>query len=111
MMCRMTNDEIFRRNLIALMRERGLAAATLSKEAKLNARAVKDIEEGRSGSPRLVTAQALADALEVDLSELLGLGPTPKLRRDLAEFLEQYDEDEQGRFLAALAAIPPARRG
>ncbi|WYK05452.1 helix-turn-helix transcriptional regulator [Cereibacter sphaeroides f. sp. denitrificans] len=105
----MENDEVFRANLIALMKERGLKAATLSKKANLNARAVKDIEEGRSGSPRLVTLQALADALEVDLGELLGLGPRVKLRRDLAEFLAQYDEDDQGRFLAALSAIPPPR--
>lgn len=57
--------------LLALMEEKGFKPATLSKAAGLNARAVTDILEGRSQSPRLSTIKSLSEALGVDLKELV----------------------------------------
>lgn len=102
----MYDNEIFRRNLVRLRKEAGISAAELSRKAELNARAVKDIEEARAQSPKLSTAFALAKALGVDAGELIGLGPRPRLRADLVQFLSQYDEAEQERILQALSALP-----
>ena len=66
-------SEIFRMNLRRLLDERKIGAATLSRKAGLNLRAVKDIEERRAQSPRLSTVFKLAEALEVPPQELLGL--------------------------------------
>ncbi|MGY6704607.1 helix-turn-helix transcriptional regulator [Roseinatronobacter sp.] len=66
-------SEVFRRNMLSFMKIRGLSAAGLSRKAGLNPRAVKDIEERRTGSPRLSTVFNLARALEVPVEVLLGL--------------------------------------
>jgi len=106
----MDESDTFRRNLLRLMAERGLKAAQLSKMAGLNPRAVKDIEEGRAASPKLSTVFALAQALDADPAEMMGLGARARLRQDLVAFLQQYDEADQERLLAALAALPSAPR-
>lgn len=103
----MTEGEIFRRNLMQAMKDRGMTAAGLSKAAGLNARAVKDIEEGRVSSPRLSTVFALAEALGLDPGEMLGLGPRDKIQRELARYLSQFDESEQERLFAALKLLKP----
>lgn len=66
-------SEVFRANLLKTMRDRNIPAATISRKAGLNIRAVKDIEERRAKSPRLVTVFKLAEALEVCPHDLLGL--------------------------------------
>jgi transcriptional regulator with XRE-family HTH domain len=96
----------FRENLLRLMGEQKLRAAELSKRAGLNPRAVKDIEENRVVSPKLSTVIALAEALGADPAEMMGLGARGAVKPELARFLSQYTEDEQGRILAALAAFP-----
>lgn len=103
----MNEGETFRRNLLAAMAEQGLTAAGLSRAAGLNPRAVKDIEEGRVSSPRLSTVFALAEALDLDPGEMLGLGPRDKIRRELALYLSQFDEDEQESLLSALKLLKP----
>jgi transcriptional regulator with XRE-family HTH domain len=104
------DPEIFRQNLLRAMQERGLKAAQLSRLAGLNARAVKDIEEGRALSPKLTTVFALAEALEVDPGELIGLGPRPRLLADLADYLSKYSEADQARLLEALRNLPGLTR-
>lgn len=99
----------FRENLLRIMGERKLRAAELSRRAGLNPRAVKDIEEGRAVSPKLSTVIALAEALGEDAAEMMGLGARVSLKPELARFLSQYDESEQERILAALAALPAPR--
>ncbi len=99
----------FRENLLRIMGERNLRAAELSKRAGLNARAVKDIEEGRAVSPKLSTVIALAEALGEDAAEMMGLGAREGLNEKLARFLGQYDDAEQERILAVLAAFPAPR--
>lgn len=106
---RMNESETFRENLLRLMAEKGMKAAELSKRAKLNARAVKDIEENRVVSPKLSTVFALARALNADPAEMMGLGPRPRLVRELADFLSAYDATEQERLLQALSAMPLRR--
>jgi phage repressor protein C with HTH and peptisase S24 domain len=59
-------------NLLRLMDERGFNPRSLSKAAKLNETAVRDIIERRSKNPRRDTLTKLADALRCSLAELLG---------------------------------------
>jgi transcriptional regulator with XRE-family HTH domain len=99
----------FRENLLRLMGEQKLRAAELSKRAGLNPRAVKDIEENRVVSPKLSTVIALAEALGADPAEMMGLGARDAIKPELARFLSQYTEEEQGRILTALAAFPSAK--
>lgn len=101
-------SEIFKRNLLRVMAEQGLAAAQLSRMAGLNLRAVKDIEEGRVMSPKLSTVFALSKALNRDPGEMMGLGPRHRINEALAAFLSRYDEADQERFLSALAALSMA---
>lgn len=103
----MSESEIFRTSLIRLRAERGLSAAELSRRAGLNVRAVTDIEERRSQSPKLATVFALARALDVAPGEMIGLGAQARIKDELAEFLSRYDEEDQARLLAALHAIAP----
>lgn len=105
----MNESEVFRANLLRIMAEKGMDAASLSRAAKLNPRAVKDIEERRAISPKISTVFALARALNVDPSELLGLGARDKLAPELAHYLAQYSEEEQRRLLSALANLPPPK--
>lgn len=102
-------SETFRANLLRLMAEKGFKAAELSKRAHLNARAVKDIEEGRVASPKLSTVCALANALGEDPAEMMGLGARSRLVPALAAYLAQYDQSEQERLLQALSALPVVR--
>ena len=99
-------DETFRANLKLMRESRKMDAKELSLKAGLGERGVKDIEEGRSQSPKLSTAYKLAKALNADLGEMMGLERPSKIRPDLEEFLEQFDEDGQERLLAGLAAVP-----
>lgn len=102
----MNASETFITNLLRVMQERGLKPATLSKMAGLNARAVKDMEEGRVRSPKLSTVFALAEALDLDPGEMMGLGPRPKIQRELAGYLSQYSAEEQEQLLSALNNFP-----
>ena len=102
-------DETFRRNLRAAREAKGLNVDQLSLMVGTNRRLVRDIEEGRSQSPKLSTVFRLAEALGVEPGELLGLGPRQTLIAELAAFLAQYDEASQERFLAALRALPLPR--
>lgn len=102
----MDQSEIFRANLLAAMADAGLTEAELSVAAGLNRRAVTDIRERRTLSPKISTVFALAKALHRDPGELLGIGARYKLNDQLAAFLEQYGEADQERFLAALTALP-----
>ena len=101
----MNASEIFRERLLAAIKERGTTPAQLSKAAGLNARAVKDIEEQKTRSPKISTVFALAKALDLDPAEMMGLPPRHEIRPELAAFLEQYSEETQSRFLSALAAL------
>lgn len=104
----MDENDHFRRNLLAAMKDQGLSEAELSVRAGLNRRAVTDIREERTRSPKLSTVFALAKALGLDPGEMMGLGPRHKVQADLAEFLAQYGEDEQARLLDAIRAFPAA---
>ena len=109
----MDENDHFRRNLIAAMKEQGLKEAELSVKAGLNRRAVTDIREERTRSPKLSTVFALAKALDLDPGEMMGLGARYKVKSDLAQYLSQYDEDGQGRLLDAIRlfpTVPPAKR-
>lgn len=105
----MDQNETFRENLLAALAESGMTEAELSVAAGLNRRAVTDIRERRTMSPKISTVFALARALHRDPGELLGIGQRYRLDRQLAEFLEQFGPEDQARFLAALTALPRPR--
>lgn len=102
----MNESETFRGNLLRVMVEKGFDPANLSRAAGLNPRAVKDIEERRAVSPKLSTVFRLAQALNVDPAELMGLADRSRLAPELAQYLAQYSEEEQRKLLAALANLP-----
>lgn len=105
----MDENDKFRANLIRLRLEREIDRANLSRLAGLNIRAVADIEEGRAVSPKISTVFALARALGVSPSELMGLEDRARLEPELVEYLSQYSEEDQKRLLLALAALPRAQ--
>lgn len=93
-------DEIVRHNLVELMRYRGMSAAELSRKAGLNARAVTDIAERRTQSPRVTTVFALASALRVSPEDLFGFSnATPTVTgqgADLDGAIGRQSEDGGG---------------
>ncbi|WP_211322680.1 helix-turn-helix domain-containing protein [Palleronia aestuarii] len=101
----MSTTHVFVQNLLQAMREEGMSEAELSRKAGMSRRGVTDLREGRAQSPKLSTVFALAEALGRDPGELMGLGKRPQVRADLADFLSQYDEADQERFLSALVAM------
>lgn len=101
----MDENEVFRLNLLRIMADKGFDAANLSRAAKLNPRAVKDIEERRAVSPKLSTIFKLAKALSVEPSELMGLTERQKLEPELVAYLVQYSEEDQRKLLLALASL------
>lgn len=105
----MDENEAFRVNLLRIMAEKGFDAANLSRAAKLNPRAVKDIEERRAVSPKLSTIFKLAKALSVDPTELMGLTDRTRLAPELAAYLSQYSEEDQRKLLSALASLNPPK--
>lgn len=106
----MTWEERFRASLKRIRTERGLDAANLSLAAGLNRRAVTDIEIGAAKSPKLSTAMALSEALDVPLSEMLGPGSPDALLQEWVDFLAQYDEEDQRNLLRAVQALRIAPR-
>ena len=98
----MEYSQVFRTNMLAEMHRQKINAAELSKRAGLNARAVKDIEEGRSQSPKIDTAGAIAQALGFELGAFLQRPPRGRIVRELSEFLSLYDEQDQRTILAAI---------
>jgi len=83
-------SEIFRANLLRILKERKIAAAAVSRKAGLNHRAVKDIEERRANSPRIVTVFKLAEALDVAPQDLLGLKTCNCTRDDSLSAADQF---------------------
>lgn len=101
----MTEGETFQKNLLAALEISGMSEAELSLKAGLNRRAVTDLREGRVRSPKLSTVFALSKALGRDPAEMMGLGSRLRVRSDLAEFLSEFDEADQERFLNVLSAV------
>jgi transcriptional regulator with XRE-family HTH domain len=98
------NDHL-RHTLTRLREQRGMNPNDLARQAGLNLRAVRDIEEGRSQSPKVSTVVSLAKALGVSVSLLIGEEPVEGLRKELVEFLRHYSQEDQERLLAALQAM------
>lgn len=64
--------------LKALMKEQNLSAGKLAKRAGIPTASVKSIIQGRSKNPRSNTLQALADAFNCTIPDLLGNKALPK---------------------------------
>lgn len=98
-------NDAFRAALKRIREGRGLDMKALSLKAGLNKRAVTDIENGASQSPKLSTVIALADALEVSPLVLIGREPAHEIVKEWQDFLEGYSEAQQRRFLAAVQSL------
>jgi len=102
-------SEIFRANLLRVLQERKVSAASVSRKAGLNIRAVKDIEERRAKSPRILTVFKLAEALEVPPAELLGLEKCQcSASTDLSEaigFFSSLSQEQREPLLAAIRQL------
>lgn len=99
-------NEILRIRLKFEMEQQGYNPNSLSKRAGLNRRAVTDILDGKSSSPRVETVYALGKVLGFTLDEMIGLRPAVTIAPQLAELLGQYSQDEQAQLAAAIAALP-----
>ncbi|MDD7972459.1 helix-turn-helix domain-containing protein [Roseinatronobacter alkalisoli] len=103
-------SDVFRRNLLHFMKLRGFSAASLSRKAGLNSRAVKDIEERRTGSPRISTVFKLARALDMAPEILLGLtvpqadhpGQQPAHDPEIDAFLSSLSQSERESLAASI---------
>lgn len=91
--------------MLAEMARQEIDAANLSRKAGLNPRAVKDIEEGRSKSPKLSSVVAIANALGVSVYDMVERPPGEVILPELSEFLAGKSENEQRRILSAIQAL------
>ena len=98
----MNVSETFIARMLEEMQLQGLSEAQLSQLAGLNRRAVTDLREGRTKSPKLSTAFAIAGALGKDPTEMFGLERRHQICKSLATHLEQYSESEQEALLIVL---------
>ncbi|RJE84012.1 helix-turn-helix domain-containing protein [Paracoccus onubensis] len=101
-------NEIFRRRLEAEMKAQGDNPDSLAKKAGMNRRAVRDILEGNSQSPKLSTVYKLATALNASIDELTGNAPHAVIAPRLLELLSKYGPDEQERLAEAILSLPRA---
>lgn len=74
------NDDSIGGRLQRLRRDRGLSQEELAERAAVSTSVVQKLEQGRRGSARTSTLIQLANALDVDVSELVG--KRPRLDRD-----------------------------
>ncbi|WP_084386369.1 helix-turn-helix domain-containing protein [Roseinatronobacter thiooxidans] len=105
-------SEIFRANLLQVLKDRKISAASVSRKAGLNIRAVKDIEERRAKSPRILTVFKLAEALEVPPQDLLGLTKCPCASAteisDAVEFFSSIPAEQRDSVLSAIRQLVTA---
>lgn len=92
-----------------LMARQDVNAASLSRKAGLNTRAVKDILEGRSVSPRLSSAVAIAGALDTTIERMIQKEDPHDVDPKLIDFFSQYSQQQQMTVLNALNCLskPP----
>ena len=76
----MSDDISIGVRLKTLRRDRGMTQAELAELARVSVALVQKLEQGRRGSARTATLIALANALDVELSDFLG--KRPRLGRD-----------------------------
>lgn len=100
-------EKRFRDNLLAILERRGLTEAGLSLQAGLNRRFVTDLREGKVRSPKLSNAYALAEALDLDLRDIIAGRDRQQVNADLAELLGNYTPTEQAQLVAAVRLLLP----
>ena len=98
-------------NIEAHMSARGITAAELARNAKINATGVYDILSGKSRSPRLETLEKLSAALRVPLVQLLSQPSDAAKKEQIAQVFEQLPEGEQKRLLLTAQAWLDAQPG
>jgi predicted transcriptional regulator len=98
-------NEKLRANLQRLMSEKDVNAPEIARRSGLNRRMVYDILDGKSQSPKVETVFKIAEALDVQPGELMGIGQTVDLHPALADLIRQYPQDEQELLAKALAAL------
>jgi transcriptional regulator with XRE-family HTH domain len=97
----------FIRNLLRLADERGMSEAGLSRLAGLNRRFVTDLREGKVRSPKLSNAYMLAEALDMDLRDIIAGRSRPAINAELALLLADYPPETQARLIEAVRLLVP----
>lgn len=100
-------EEQFTRNLLKIIEELGISDASLSLKAGLNRRFVTDLREGKARAPKLPNAYKLAEALQLDLRDIMAGRARPAINAELLRFLEAHTPEEQARLLGAAKALFP----
>lgn len=81
-------DQLFGSKVKALRKQTGLTQEQLAELIDKTTDTVSNIERGFS-APRLSTAKAIADALNVEIAELFQFTPSPPGKRAHKEAIEQ----------------------
>jgi transcriptional regulator with XRE-family HTH domain len=97
----------FARNLLAIVKARGLSEAGLSLQAGLNRRFVTDLREGKVRSPKLSNAYMLAEALDMDLRDIIAGRDRKAINADLADLLASYTPEAQAQIVSAVRLLLP----
>lgn len=92
-------------NIRRLMAERGINEKALARSAGLGPTGVRDILQGKSGSPRVETLAKIARALNVHIVVLLESQPASALREQVLSAFASLSEDEQQTLLVLARAL------
>lgn len=104
-------DEQFVRNLLRIMRDAGMTPAELSRKAGLNPRAVKDLEQRRSVSPKRSTAVRLSAALNCNVEDIIRGESRHEIDQSIIQILAQYPPEAQRKLVQAIEALVPPPSG
>lgn len=86
---------VVRGNIEAIMAARGVKAAELARQARLNPTGIYDILSGKSQNPKIDTLQKIASALGVSIAVL---------------FEERSNQDLRDELSRLVALLPPAQQ-
>lgn len=102
-------SRILAANLRREMERQELSMAALSRKAGTNATQVYDILNERTRSPRLETVEKLAEALHVNVLDLLTLGQRAQAESELLSVFRMLGSDDRQRLLEVALAWSSAR--
>ena len=86
-------------NIQSIMESKGINAAQLARDAKLNPTGIYDIISGKSKNPRLDTLHKIARALYVPVSSLLEEKSRSEIKDQIVAALEVLPDEEREKLL------------
>lgn len=97
-------------NIMKEMERRGMDGSSLARAAGLNPTGVYDILSGKSRSPRLDTIAKIANALNIDVAQLISMPTKEELKDEIYSIFSDLDSDEQEKLLQIARAWASARK-